>query len=149
MHEKRIPHIGNDAGFTLLEIIAVMVIMSILAVVAVPRYFDLQNQARERAMDTAVAEAIGRVNSYFAEQLLGGATPSSIVYNTDNIGGPDPNATGGVYNMGDFHLEVAEEGNNINLTITPHAAAFGTDYPPRTETITRPGLVSPTATPAP
>ena len=147
MREKRIPHIGNDAGFTLLEIIAVMVIMSILAVVAVPKYFDLQNQARERAMDTAVAEAIGRVNSYFAQQLLSGATPSGIVYNTDNIGGTDPNVANGEYNMGDFHLEVAESGDNITLTITPHAPAFGTGYPDRVETITRPGLVSPSPTP--
>lgn len=75
-----------NAGFTLLEIIAVIVIMSILAVVAVPRYFDLQTQARDRAMATGVAEGIGRVNGYFAQQILNGITPNQIAYTDATLG---------------------------------------------------------------
>ncbi len=76
----------DNAGFTLLEIIAVIVIMSILAVVAVPRYFDLQTQARERAMATGIAEGIGRVNGYFAQQILSGVTPNQITYDDTTLG---------------------------------------------------------------
>jgi len=100
----------DNAGFTLLEIIAVIVIMSILAVVAVPRYFDLQTQARQRAMATGVAEGIGRVNGYFAQQILAGVTPGQIAY-TDATLGTD---------LGDFTLTVADgEINGANtFTIT-------------------------------
>ncbi len=105
----------NNAGFTLLEIIAVIVIMSILAVVAVPRYFDLQTQARQRAMDTGLAEGIGRVNGYFAQQVLTGTTPSAILYDTS--------ATRLGSDLGDFILTVSAEGaltsaTHFRITVT-------------------------------
>lgn len=87
----------DNAGFTLLEIIAVIVILSIIAVVAVPRYFDLQQQAREKTIRTGLAEAIGRVNGHFAEALLAGSLPHEIDLRVDALGGP---------NMGDFTLFV-------------------------------------------
>jgi len=91
----------NNAGFTLLEIIAVLVIMAILAVVAVPRYFDLQAQARQKAMETAMAEAIGRANGFFAQQILSGVLPQDIDYATGEPLGTD---------MGDFTLQVLDGG---------------------------------------
>ena len=53
-------HCGNESGFTLLEIIAVMVILSILAAVAVPKYVSLDESARQRAIDSAISELNGR-----------------------------------------------------------------------------------------
>lgn len=110
----------DDAGFTLLEIIAVLVILSILAVVAVPRYFDLQEQAKTRAMETAMAEAISRVNGYFAQELLRGELHRNINYTTETVGGT-PDADGN--NMGDFRLTVSGgEANTtgpITLTVEP------------------------------
>ncbi|MEA3279599.1 MAG: prepilin-type N-terminal cleavage/methylation domain-containing protein, partial [Thermodesulfobacteriota bacterium] len=46
----------NEKGFTLIEIIAVLVIMGILAAVAIPKFFDLQTKAREKAVYTALSE---------------------------------------------------------------------------------------------
>jgi prepilin-type N-terminal cleavage/methylation domain-containing protein len=51
---------GRDKGFTLLEIIAVLVILSILAAIAVPKYVSLDESARQRAIDAAVSELNGR-----------------------------------------------------------------------------------------
>jgi prepilin-type N-terminal cleavage/methylation domain-containing protein len=91
--------LNSQSGFTLIEIIAVLVILSILAVVAVPKYFDLQTEAQKKALEGAMAEAIGRVNSNFAKELLGGTAWDSIAYNTTNTSLGD--------DLGDFTLSVA------------------------------------------
>jgi prepilin-type N-terminal cleavage/methylation domain-containing protein len=70
----------NEDGFTLIEIIAVLVIMGILAAVAVPKFFDLQQRARRKAIYTAVSELKVRVNQHFASQLLDGKTVGAITY---------------------------------------------------------------------
>jgi len=98
--DRNTPPTLDEAGFTLLEIIAVLVIMSILAVVAVPKYFDLQEQAREKAMGTGIAEAVGRVNGYFAQQVLANIPPDSIVYSTENLEA----------DLGDFTLAASGDG---------------------------------------
>ena len=51
---------SNQRAFTLLELIAVMLIMGLLAALAIPRYMDLEASATARAIDAAVSELNGR-----------------------------------------------------------------------------------------
>jgi len=56
----------NQKGFTLIEIIAVLIILSFLAAVAVPRYIDLEVNSKQRAIDAAISELNGRESLVWA-----------------------------------------------------------------------------------
>lgn len=72
-------HFDRSRGFTLIEIVMVLVLLGILAAVAVPKYFDLQRQAQEKVAETIGQEVQARLNASFAQKLLEGTSCRDIV----------------------------------------------------------------------
>ena len=75
-------------GFTLLELLIVIVIIGILASIAIPRYVDVRNRAEAVQPQTMLASMRWSVARYYAENYACTTTPGDL-----DIGVPitDPN----------------------------------------------------------
>ena len=101
--------VPNQAGFTLIEIMAVLVILSVMASVATKKYIDISNLAEDRAMAVGITELNSRETLTWTNQKFapGGYTndgdiwtamPTDLGTSYSWIAGPD--ASGGTLGFG-------------------------------------------------
>ena len=93
----------NKNGFTLVEIIVVLIVLGVIAAFAVPKLLTIADKARDRALSEAVGELKERISLYVRLQLSQGATVNDIDCSSTTI---------------DMDL-----GSDYTATITSHAKA--------------------------
>ncbi len=94
----------NQKGFTLIELISIMIILGVLGSVAIKKYENLTNTARERILTTAVKELNVRESLIWTNMKISseGYTNDEDVYTalSTDLGSrlkwnPGPNIEGG------------------------------------------------------
>lgn len=100
--------LSNEGGFTLIEIIAVLVLLGILAVVAVPRYMSIMDEAKVKAGQAGVAEGMARANQWIGSYILSNAKVPTVAQLETSAFGAD---------AGDFTLTYTAA-NPIVVTAT-------------------------------
>ena len=86
---------AHSRGFTLIELMVVVVIATILVAIALPSYFAQLRQSRRTEAKTALLDLAGREERYFSTGANGAnysATPADLGY-----GGAFPQAVGSGY----------------------------------------------------
>ena len=103
----------NQKGFTLIELIAVIIILGVIGAVAAPKFIGLTEAAADRAAVQAVAEGKSRLMSQYAIRMM----------NSD----ADANNLAGLIasvntDAGDYSLEFVVAGSEVKITAVGNQA---------------------------
>ncbi len=77
--------LNNQKGFTLIELVVVMVILALLAAVAVPKFLDLQKQAEAASVKKVLGNLRSALSIRTAQALVNGEVLGSLAFD-----GPQP-----------------------------------------------------------
>jgi prepilin-type N-terminal cleavage/methylation domain-containing protein len=69
-----ISRIRNQGGFTLIELVIIIVVLGILAAVAIPKYQDISSEAKEAAARAALGSIRSGITIFYANQAVSTGT---------------------------------------------------------------------------
>lgn len=101
----------QQSGFTLIELVAVIVLLGILAVTALPRFVNLQSDARRSVLEGLAASMQGAGTQIYAKAAIDGVENAATGTVTVNVGtvatvngypAADPSANLGILSVIDY-----------------------------------------------
>lgn len=63
-------------GFTLIELVMVIVILGTLSAIAIPKFVDVSTQAKQSATKSSLGAIRAAIGIFYAQSAITGATPS-------------------------------------------------------------------------
>jgi type II secretory pathway pseudopilin PulG len=105
--------IRKRSNFTLVEIIAVLLLIAILAAVAAPKFINMADEAKKGAAQAGINEAKSSLNlSYHKEYLVAKGQPTTASVVNAVFGADD----GGSIELGDITVDASVSGDVVSLT---------------------------------
>lgn len=121
MKMQRVAVLDTSKGFTLIEVLSVVVIIGILAAVAIPTYNSHIAKSRKKAAVVAIAEVKSRLSLAYARYLLENSSkPTTIgaVAGLSNSGLPTTSG-GAVPDMENYTVTMTgQDGDQATITVS-------------------------------
>ncbi len=112
--------VNQAQGFTMLEIVTVLVLLGIISAVAVPKYFDMQGEAEKKAAKAALAEAQVRINAGYSKAVYAGKSCEEAVAKVNTIKKiADKQKDGDDYVISQFKVISPSEDTEFSVNGTP------------------------------
>lgn len=67
--------VSADSGFTLVELVIIIIVLGILAVVAIPKYRDISKEARESSCRASLGALRSAISIWYANEAVMMVTP--------------------------------------------------------------------------
>lgn len=112
----------KNKGFTLIELVMVISIVGVLSIVAVPKYFDLQDQAKNASQESIVGAVRAGLATYYIQNRAYPATLDTAAVGDCSSANP---CFATVLSMGSVESDWAKATDVPNITYT---GPLGTTY---------------------